>query len=103
MVWAEITRPKYQRDGLRYASDTSEGGVGGAAHTGAGVLRRDARDQHARGGQCRFLHCPDRLSVAPAAQKNLPPYKSDRRMRIAWYWRQPIARPASSPIEDRSG
>jgi hypothetical protein len=22
MAWTEITRPKYQRDGLRYASDT---------------------------------------------------------------------------------
>jgi transposase len=25
MAWTEITRPKYQRDGLRYASDTTDG------------------------------------------------------------------------------
>jgi transposase len=24
MAWTEITRPKYQRDGLRYASDTTD-------------------------------------------------------------------------------
>lgn len=24
MVWTEITRPKYRRDGLRYASDTTD-------------------------------------------------------------------------------
>jgi transposase len=24
MAWTDITRPKYQRDGLRYASDTTE-------------------------------------------------------------------------------
>jgi hypothetical protein len=24
MAWIEITRPKYQRDGLRYASDTTD-------------------------------------------------------------------------------
>jgi transposase len=24
MAWTEITRPKYQRDGLRYASDTAD-------------------------------------------------------------------------------
>ena len=24
MVWTDITRPKYQRDGLRYASDTTD-------------------------------------------------------------------------------
>ena len=24
MAWTEITRPKYQREGLRYASDTTE-------------------------------------------------------------------------------
>ena len=24
MAWTEITRPKYQRDGLRYASDTND-------------------------------------------------------------------------------
>ncbi len=24
MVWTEITRPKYCRDGLRYASDTTD-------------------------------------------------------------------------------
>jgi transposase len=24
MAWTEITRPKYRRDGLRYASDTTE-------------------------------------------------------------------------------
>jgi hypothetical protein len=24
MAWTEITQPKYRRDGLRYASDTTE-------------------------------------------------------------------------------
>lgn len=24
MLWTEITRPQYQRDGLRYASDTTD-------------------------------------------------------------------------------
>jgi hypothetical protein len=24
MAWTEITRPKYQRDGLRYTSDTAD-------------------------------------------------------------------------------
>ena len=24
MAWTEITRPQYQRDGLRYASDTTD-------------------------------------------------------------------------------
>ena len=24
MAWTEITRPHYQRDGLRYASDTTD-------------------------------------------------------------------------------
>jgi hypothetical protein len=24
MAWTDITRPKYQRDGLRYASDTTD-------------------------------------------------------------------------------
>ena len=24
MAWTEITRPKYQREGLRYASDTTD-------------------------------------------------------------------------------
>jgi hypothetical protein len=24
VAWTEITRPKYQRDGLRYASDTTD-------------------------------------------------------------------------------
>jgi hypothetical protein len=24
MAWTEITRPKYQRNGLRYASDTAD-------------------------------------------------------------------------------
>ena len=26
MAWTEVTRPKYQRDGLRYASDTTDEG-----------------------------------------------------------------------------
>jgi hypothetical protein len=34
MAWTEITRPKYQRDGLRYASDTTDVSV---AHDMSGL------------------------------------------------------------------
>ena len=49
MAWIEITRPKYQRDGLRYASDTTDRGmiVDRAAPPATGVVRAYARDQHA--------------------------------------------------------
>ena len=71
MAWTEITRPKYQRDGLRYASDTTdeEWALIEPHLPAAGFLRADARGQHARGGQCGFLHRPDRLPVAPAAEE----------------------------------
>jgi hypothetical protein len=45
MAWTEITRAKYRRDGLRYASDTSDGEwavpLGGAA--GSAALGADKR------------------------------------------------------------
>jgi hypothetical protein len=52
MAWTEITRPKYQRDELRYASDTTdEEWALIEPHTpAAGVLR-------ANGGRHR-LRCP---------------------------------------------
>jgi len=33
MAWTEITRGKYRRDGLRYASDTTDGDVPASVET----------------------------------------------------------------------
>jgi len=70
MAWTEITRAKYQRDGLRYASDTTDeewaliephipppASRGRTRETG---MREVVNSHH--------LHRPSRLPVAPAAQ-----------------------------------
>ena len=79
MAWTEITRPKYQRDGrpsargrVRYASKRYHGRgvvIDRATPAAACDLRSDARDQHARGGQCRLLYRAEWLPVAPAAEE----------------------------------
>ena len=69
-MWTEITRPQYRRDGLRYASDTTDGEWAVIAalmpppHKGRG--RR--RTTPLRGGERHLLHRPERLPVADAAQ-----------------------------------
>ena len=42
MAWTEITRPKYQRDGLRYASDTTDAEWSRSSLRGEGRHRLDA-------------------------------------------------------------
>ena len=70
MAWTGITRAKYRRDGLRYASDTTdqEWAVIESHSAAAGRPWADARDQPARCCRCHLLHCPIGLPVAHAAK-----------------------------------
>ena len=70
MAWTEITRAKYQRDGLRYASGTAgaEWAVIEPHLAAPGGLRADAHDQAAGCRRCHFLHRPIGLPMAPVAQ-----------------------------------
>jgi transposase len=85
MAWTEITRPKYQRDGLRYASDT-------------GDAERAVIEPHlpppARRGRTRETNLRDVVdAIFYIAQsgcqwrllpKDFPPYTTMRRDFYAW-------------------
>src|SRR2546430_931364 len=70
MPWTEITRLQYRRDGLRFASDTTDGEwmfLESLMPEPAGI-GRPANDQSARVGKCHSLCSRDRLPMAGAAQ-----------------------------------
>ena len=69
MAWTEITRPKYQREGLRYASDTTEEkwAVIAPPPAAGAPARAAARDLAAQRARCDLLHRPKLLPVAYAA------------------------------------
>jgi hypothetical protein len=70
MVWTEITRPKYRRDDLRYASKRSDGRrVGGdrALHAIHKSPRPAAYDADAGRGYCILI----RFSIAPMTIQRL--------------------------------
>ena len=68
MAWTEITRPKYRRDGLRYASDTTDEEWAVIAPMRRRQVRPRAENLGAPCGECNLLHRPELLSVADAAQ-----------------------------------
>jgi transposase len=74
MAWTEITRLTYQRDGLRYASDTADAEWAVIEpHLPPRVPRADARDEP---GGCRRFHF---LQAQSGCQwhllpKDFPPY-----------------------------
>jgi hypothetical protein len=64
----EITRPKYQRDGLRYASDTADAEWQVIEpHLPPPAKCGRTRETDLREHECDFLHRANRLPVAPAA------------------------------------
>ena len=69
VAWTEITRRKYRRDGLRYASDTTdaEWAVIEPHMPPPANCGRPRADKPAGGGERDLLHRPNRLPVAHAA------------------------------------
>ena len=68
-MWAEITRPKFERVGLRYAEPPDRGGMGvDRAPHAAGEGRAPAPDERsARGGQRDPVSAAQPVSMAHAA------------------------------------
>ena len=71
MVWTEITRPKYRRDGLRYASDTTDEEWAVIAPYMPGPRRRGRpRMTATAGGDGRdLLHLAERMPVATSSER----------------------------------
>src|ERR1700719_634065 len=74
-MWTEITRPKYEREGQRYASDVTdaEWALAGGQAFGPAARHRVA----SRAGR-DLVHRADRLSVADAAQGLSPVHHGAR-------------------------
>ncbi len=70
-MWTEITRPKYEREGLRYASDLTdrEWELIGALPAARQSRWTAANDGSARGGQRDPVFAALGLSVAHAAEE----------------------------------
>ena len=85
MAWTEITRPKYQRDGLRYASDTTdaEWAIIAPLLPPPAELRADARDRAAEVINAVFYiaqsGCQWRM-----LPKDFPPFTTVQRYFYAW-------------------
>src|SRR5215469_6119145 len=69
-MWTEITRPKYEREEQRYASDLTdaEWALIAPHMPAAKRLGRPARDRVACRGRCDLVSGADRLPVADAAE-----------------------------------
>jgi hypothetical protein len=71
MAWTETTRPNYQREGLRYASDTTDAEwatIERHLPPPAPCGRTDARNRAARCRRCHLLDCSVGLPVAYVAR-----------------------------------
>ena len=69
MAWTEITRQQYRRDGLRYASDTTDAEWSLIEPLLPPASRSAVHAQQTCGGdQCDPLHCVDGLPVAAVAE-----------------------------------
>ena len=67
-MWTEITRPKYEREGQRYARDLTDMGADRAPYAGGQAFGPAARHRVASRAGRDLVHRADRLSVADAAE-----------------------------------
>src|SRR5215831_791721 len=67
-MWTEISRPKYEREGQRYASDLTDAEWALIAPHMPGASGPAARDRVACRGRCDLVSGADRLPVADAAE-----------------------------------
>ncbi len=79
-MWTETTRPKYERGGLRFASDLTaeEWGVIGPLLPSRKRLGRPRTTEIARGAECDPLHGAHGLPVADVAQGFSPAQHGSR-------------------------
>ena len=84
MAWTEITRPKYQRDGLRYASDTADAEwavIDPSAATGEVWSTRETDLREVVNAIFYIAQTGCQWRLLP---KDFPPYSTVQRYFYAW-------------------
>ena len=85
MAWTEITRPKYQRDGLRYASDTTDAEWALIEpHIPPPASRGRTRETSMREVVNAIFYIAQTGCQWRLLPKNLPPYTTVQRYFYAW-------------------